>query len=164
MDESVYFDGSNNLNWLCKNSDNYYDEWVEFTKLSENKLKEAFNDRKAIFDLFQKLRCDSDDFYQESVSKNSIDESSSLDEISAFIKSIVPLYTKDLANNLKQFNSYKDKVDGLKTKIDAKEKYESYVKEYTSVKNLLNLKRKNYSSSKEQVESLTKQIDEHKKI
>lgn len=62
MDESVYFDGSNNLNWLCKNSDNYYDEWVEFTKLSENKLKEAFNDRKTIFDLFQKLRCDSDDF------------------------------------------------------------------------------------------------------
>lgn len=163
LDESVYFDGSNNLNWLCKNSDNYYDEWVEFTKLSENKLKEAFNDRKAIFDLFQKLRCDSDDFYQESVSKNSIDESSSLDEISAFIKSIVPLYTKDLANNLKQFNSYKDKVDGLKTKIDAKEKYENYVKEYTSVKNLLNLKRKNYSSSKEQVESLTKQIEEHKK-
>ena len=77
LDESVYFDGSNNLNWLCKNSDNYYDEWVEFTKLSENKLKEAFNDRKTIFDLFQKLRCDSDDFYQESVSKNSIDESSS---------------------------------------------------------------------------------------
>lgn len=164
MEESVYFDGSNNLNWLCKNSDNYYDEWVEFTKLSEDKLKEAFNDRKTIFDLFQKLRCDSDDFYQESVSKNSIDESSSLDEISAFIKSIVPLYTKDLANNLKQFNSYKDKADGLKTKIDAKEKYESYVKEYTSVKNLLNLKRKNYYSSKEQVESLTKQIDEHKKI
>ena len=54
-------------------------------------------------------------------------------------------------------------MDGLKTKIDAKEKYESYVKEYTSIKNLLNLKRKNYSSSKEQVESLTKQIDEHKK-